>query len=189
MSDLEIDGLDRWFPLDLDADPADYAERLELQFPDTPGIDLVAPGVAGLAGNIARGGAATADEAMLLGAWLLSESSDRLEPVVTATLRGVRLAGTPSPAEFARELLEGQEIYGTPELDPVATPSGPAHLQTVRSVHHSDGEREVHESSTVFWLRPDDGFAVTLTAHSADLLSARDVPDALRQLAEGVRGL
>lgn len=190
MAELDIAGLDRWIPIDLDADPVDEAERLELAFADSDGIGLIAPGLAGIAAGLKRG-AREAETAgcFLLALWVLTAHADRLEPVVTATLRIEPLAGRPDVDAVVAHLVASGDHVGEVVRESLATASGPAELVTWRPVSEVGGEREVSEVTTVLWLRPDDDALLTLSATSTDLLSARGVPEALAALAQGVSGL
>lgn len=192
MSTLEIHGLSRWMPLDLESDAEDYAARLCQEYPATPSIELVASGVAGMAARFARAQeAAERDgDSVLVAAWLFLSSDENLLPLAHATMQGLPLDPTaPTRQAVVDELVGEDEIYQEPEVQELATASGPATFVRYRPIQHVDGERRVHERGTVFWLRPERQMVVLLTAFSDDLLAAAEVPDALTQLAEGVRGL
>lgn len=185
--DLTIDGLSRWKPLDLETDTDAYAAALAAEFPATPQVELVAPGVAGFAARLRReheGG-----DTYLLAAWVFLASDDLLDPLAHATLRGVRMSPQQTAENLVADLLAGQELYGDPAVEALETPSGPATSAVFRPVQQVDGERVVQEHAVVVWPRPDDGYAVLLTGVCSDLVDGHEMPAALRQLAEGVSGL
>ena len=192
MSDLVIPGLSRWMPLDLEADADEYAARLVAEYPATPAVDLVASGVAGMAAQCRRAQArAERDgDSVLVAAWVFLRSERDLVPLAHATLQGLPLDGVdPTSEGVVRRLVGEDEVYQQPEVRELVTASGPATFVRYRPVEHVDGERRVHERSTVLWLRPERDMVVLLTAYSDDLLAAAEVPDALAALAEGVSGL
>lgn len=185
--DVQIAGLSRWRPLDLEADPDDHARVLAAEFGATPNVDVVAAGIAGFAGNLRRVHAE--EDAMLLAAWLFLTSDEQLTPLAHATLRGVRVAPEQTAADLVRELLDESDVYGDPLVEERATASGPATGVVYRTVREVEGERVVSELACVVWARADDGYAVVLTGVSDDLVEAHEMPDALLQLADGVAGL
>lgn len=185
--DVTITGLSRWHPLDLATDAEVYAEALAAQFPATPQIDLVAPGVAGFAGRLRR--EHEDGESYLLAAWLFLRSDELLDPLAHATLRGVRMSPEQSAENVVADLLTGLELYGEPVVEEIDTASGPATTAVFRAVQQVDGERVVQEHAYAVWPRSADGYAVLLSGVSADLVDAHEMPAALRQLAEGVSGL
>jgi hypothetical protein len=191
VTDLEIVGLSRWMPLDLGADTETYAAELAATYPRTPAVDLVAAGVAGMAARFteARAEADRSGDSVLVAAWLFLHADDDLRPIAHATLQGVRVpAADLDVPGVVRLLTEDEELYQDPEVRPVQTASGPATFLRYRPVVRDGGEREVHERSVVFWLRPEQDMAVLLSAYTDDLVGGAEVADALEQLSEGVTG-
>ena len=192
MSDLVIPGLSRWMPLDLDADPDEYAARLAAEYPATASAELVASGVAGMAARFrqARDEADREGDSVLVAAWLFLRSDEDLTPLAHATLQGLPLDGADPTVDGVLQRLVGEdEIYQQPEVRELATASGPATYVRYRPVHHVGGERRVHERASVVWLRPAQNLVVLLSGYSNDLLEAAEMPDAVAALAEGVSGL
>ncbi|MBD8870504.1 hypothetical protein [Nocardioides donggukensis] len=185
MDDLYVDGLSTWVPLDLDAPASDNAEQLMQHFGTDEATATAAAGIGGIAAQL---GQDDTDGTVTLAAWVRTLSDDELIPLEIAALRGVAHAGD-DVSELAELLAAGDPPHGSTERGEIDTASGPAHTLRWRSVVTGTVDREIHEDNAVVWLRPDRGYAVVLSCHSVDLVSAVSLPGALHQLAAGVHGL
>lgn len=187
LTDLHVDGVSAWIPLDLDLDVEQQTRVLVERFGDDPGTETVATGVAGLAARIAR---EQDDDIYPLAAWVRTPDDDTLVPLETAVLRALRHPGS-DPHELIARLVADTELYSAVAQGELETASGPATTVRYRSVFTTDRdlERQVHEDNAVLWLRAEHGYAVVLSCHSTDLVLAATLPAVLHRLAEGVHGL
>lgn len=190
--DLEIAGLERWLPLDLERDRGELSGWIADHFgggsPD-PLVVAIADGLGEIAQQ-AKERAAVDDSAgmLTLGLWVLLAEPGRLAPQSLATLRLVRHTD-PDPLSLVAHLTQGAELWETPELDVLATASGDALTTRVRTVLDEGGERRIHEQLVVMWLRAEQGYAGVLSTYHEDLLEGTTVAEPLLKLAEGVKGL
>jgi hypothetical protein len=191
MTGISVGGLSRWVPLDLAVTAQgvqDYAHDLASRFPATPSVDVVAEGLAGTALDLVRG-AEQDDDIRLLAAWVLTAADEDLSPIALATMRAVRFDPRgPVPDVAALVLGEGEPV-SAPTVSSLATGSGPAELGSARIALSAGQERVVHEVTAVLWSRAADGYVVVLSSDVTDLVAGREVPDAVAQLAQEVRGL
>lgn len=183
---LRLPGLARWLPLDLDAEPTAYRERL---LASRSGSAEQADSITRVATRLGEErGRAAVD---LVAAWLLLDEPGALRWSAHATLRGVRLPAARQASDAVVRLLAGEALVGAPEVDEVATASGPAVRVRCRPLAAPDatGARAVHTRTSLAWRRPDRDLLVVLGGYAEDLAHGPALATALTALGRGVSGL
>lgn len=186
MSDIHVDGVETWVPLDLDAGSEEVARGLVERFGDDDVTATIAAGLGGVA--LRLGQQDGPEDPPTLAAWVRTLGADELTPLEVAALRVHPFDGLDA-SRFLEQYVAGAELYTSVETSELDTASGPATTARFRTVEVNGADREIHEHNLVTWIRPDLRCAVVLAALSTDLVSAATLPDALHQLAEGVHGL
>lgn len=188
-SNIDVTGHRYWIPIPLDVTPENLFKSLMERFGATfvIGLDANVAAVVGAARLLQQTNVAVGDDGLLnLAGWALTHDPDGLEFWAVATLAVTSMQADATADDCVNAVIGDQQLFQTPVVETMETMSGDAISLRYRPMVE---DNQVHQSTAVMWLRPEQQALYLLTNYCTDLVEAGEIGDLLDELGAGVKGL